>query len=161
MTSIAASEIEFSPPPYDLPYLQNLHRRLFCDIFAWAGELRTIDVSKQTTRFCRTDRIADEAARIFESMATAGWFESMPRADLVRVVAEHYGDLNMVHPFREGNGRAQRLLFEHLIVNAGYQISWEPVTEDEWLQANIDAVTCNYDGLSRVFEKCIGEPIGE
>lgn len=63
----------------------------------------------------------------------------------------------MIHPFREGNGRAQRLLFEHLIINAGYQISWEPITEAEWLKANIDAVTCDYSALAQVFEKCIGD----
>jgi len=44
------------------------------------------------------------------------------RSDLVVAVAELHGDLNSIHPFRDGNGRAQRILFEHLIINAGYQI---------------------------------------
>jgi len=44
------------------------------------------------------------------------------RPDLVVAVAELHGDLNIIHRFRDGNGRAQRILFEHLIINAGYQI---------------------------------------
>lgn len=48
----------------------------------------------------------------------------MARPDLVTAAAELYGDLNIIHPFREGNGRAQRILFEHLIINAGYQVDW-------------------------------------
>ena len=161
LTSIAASEIEFSSPPYDLAYLQGLHHHLFRDIYAWAGEIRTIDISKSDTRFCRTDRIIPEATKIFAAMAQLKWFEGMARPDLIQAIAEYYGDLNMVHPFREGNGRAQRFLFEHLIVNVGYQISWAPVTEGEWLQANIDAVECDYAGLIELFEKCIGAPIAE
>ncbi|MNT81573.1 putative adenosine monophosphate-protein transferase fic [compost metagenome] len=65
----------------------------------------------------------------------------------------------MIHPFRDGNGRAQRILFEHLIINAGYEISWWPVEEGEWLRANIEAVFCDYDALVRIFERCIGRSI--
>ncbi|WP_228723617.1 hypothetical protein [Pseudomonas tohonis] len=48
---------------------------------------------------------------------------------------------------------------EHLIVNAGYEISWWSVEADEWLRANIEAVFCDYRGLERIFERCIGGPI--
>jgi len=47
----------------------------------------------------------------------------------------------MIHPFREGNGRAQRILFEHIIINAGYEISWWTAEPGEWVLANVDAVT--------------------
>ncbi|WP_371580009.1 hypothetical protein [Metapseudomonas resinovorans] len=51
-----------------------------------------------------------------------------------------------------------RILFEHLIVNAGYEISWWPVEEGGWLQANVDAVVCDYGEWIRIFERCIGSP---
>lgn len=161
LTSIAASEIEFEPPPYSLEYLRALHRHLFRDVYHWAGALRTIDLSKGSTRFCTVDRIVPEAERVFQRLAQADWLEGVGRSVLVQALALHYGDLNMVHPFREGNGRAQRLLFEHLIINAGYQIDWWRVDEARWLQANIDAVTCDYQGLQAVFEACVGEPIAD
>jgi cell filamentation protein len=161
LTRIAASEIELSPPPYDLTYLQGLHRHLFQDVYDWAGEIRSIDISKGSTRFCKVDRIAAEAEKVLAELAKVDWLQGMNRPDLVKAAAMAYGDLNMVHPFREGNGRAQRLLFEHLIICAGRQIDWGSVTQQEWLQANVDAVVCDYTGLERIFDKSIGDLIGE
>ncbi|MNN21845.1 putative adenosine monophosphate-protein transferase fic [compost metagenome] len=100
-----------------------------------------------------------EAGKIFKAMAEDNWFEGMGRADLIAAVAEAYSDLNVVHPFREGNGRTQRILFEHLILNAGFEISWWGVEEDEWIYANIAAYNCNLEPMKQVFEKCIGQPI--
>ena len=52
LSQIAASEIDFELPPYNLAYLQQIHRHLFKDVYAWAGELRTVDIAKADTRFC-------------------------------------------------------------------------------------------------------------
>ncbi|WP_342242891.1 putative adenosine monophosphate-protein transferase Fic [Pseudomonas sp. OTU5201] len=159
LSEIAASEIEFAPPPYDLAALQSIHRQLFGDLYGWAGELRTLDISKGGTHFCNLTRVEPEANKIFAALDRANWLEGLERSDLAVAAAEHFGDLNMIHPFRDGNGRAQRILFEHLIVNAGYEISWWPVEEGEWLQANVDAVVCDYSALIRIFDRCIGPPI--
>jgi cell filamentation protein len=127
LSEVAAESIDFAPPPYDLPYLQNIHRQLFADLYDWAGELRTVDISKDDTHFCVTSRIEPEANKLFKALADANWFQDLDRTALINASAELFGDLNVVHPFREGNGRAQRILFEHIIVNAGYEISWWPV----------------------------------
>ena len=97
--------------------------------------------------------------QLFAALAQANWFQVLGRTQLINACAELFGDLNVVHPFREGNGRAQRILFEHIIVNAGYEISWWPVEAGEWIQANIDAVGCDYAGLVRVFERCVGRQL--
>ncbi|WP_426111940.1 putative adenosine monophosphate-protein transferase Fic [Pseudomonas sp. DSP3-2-2] len=159
LSEVAADAIEFAPPPYDLSYLQSVHRRLFADLYEWAGELRTVDISKDSTHFCTTSRIEPEAKKLFTHLAQANWFQGLDRSALVAASAELFGDLNVVHPFREGNGRAQRILFEHIIVNAGYEISWWAVDAQVWLQANIDAVVCDYKALTGVFERCVGQPI--
>lgn len=159
LTSLAASEIEFSPPPYHLAYLQSLHRHLFQDLYGWAGEIRTVDIAKDDTRFCIVSRIEAEAKKVFDRLARQDWLEHCERAELVIAVAEYYGDINMLHPFREGNGRVQRLMFEHLIINAGYQISWWEVEPEDWKQGNIDAVACDYGRLETIFDRCIGQPI--
>jgi cell filamentation protein len=160
LSEVAAESIDFAPPPYSLSYLQAIHRRLFSDLYDWAGELRTVDISKDDTHFCVTSRIEPEANKLFKVLADANWFQDLDRTNLINASAELFGDLNVVHPFREGNGRAQRILFEHIIVNAGYEISWWPVEPGEWIQANIDAVGCDYAGLVRVFERCVGQAIG-
>jgi cell filamentation protein len=159
LSEVAAESIDFAPPPYSLSYLQAIHRRLFSDLYDWAGELRTVDISKDDTHFCVTSRIEPEANKLFKVLADANWFQDLDRTNLINASAELFGDLNVVHPFREGNGRAQRILFEHIIVNAGYEISWWPVEPGEWIQANIDAVGCDYAGLVRVFERCVGQAI--
>lgn len=152
----AAVEIEFSTPPYNLDYLCSLHKALFRDIYQWAGDIRTIDLSKGTTRFCNVIRIVPEAVKLFQQLEQKNWFQGLARPDLVVALAEFYGDLNMVHPFREGNGRAQRLLFEHIVINAGYGIDWSAIEPAEWLQANIDAVVCDFRRMDAVFDACIG-----
>ena len=86
------------------------------------GELRTVDISKGGMHFCNVTRIEAESTKLFRRVASADWFEAVARSDLVVAVAELHGDLNSIHPFRDGNGRAQRILFEHLIINAGCQI---------------------------------------
>ncbi len=104
-------------------------------------------------------RIEPEAKKLFASFAQANWFIGLERIDMLNKIAEFFGDLNVVHPFREGNGRAQRVMFEHIIVNLGYEISWWAVEPGQWTQANIDAVVCDYRGLVQIFDRCIGPPI--
>lgn len=159
LTAIAADQIDFQLPPYDLAYLKGIHRQLFRDIYDWAGELRTVDISKGETRFCNFKRIEPGVDKLFETLSEADWLEGSDRGSLVTAAARYYGDLNIIHPFREGNGRAQRLLFEHLIINAGYQVDWWQAEPDEWLQANMDAVVCDYAALTDIFEKCTGDVI--
>ena len=74
----------------------------------------------------------------------------------LKSIAEFYAVLNIVHPFREGNGRAQRILFEHMIINCGYEIDWSLTNADEWLHANIAGYHCHYQPMYSIFEKCIG-----
>ena len=159
LSAVAAATIEFSPPPYNLASLQKIHRTLFSDLYDWAGELRTVGISKQDTRFCQPDFMEKEAGKIFKGMASANWFEGMSRSDLIVAVADAYSDLNVVHPFREGNGRTQRILFEHLVMNVGFEISWWGVENDEWLYANIAAYNCVLEPLQQVFNRCIGQQI--
>lgn len=159
-STLAADTIEFDLPPYDLPYLQRIHRTLFADLYDWAGELRSVDIAKPPTRFCTAPRIEPEANRLFRTLAAANWFEGMTREQLIPVVADFYGEVNMIHPFREGNGRAQRILFEHIVINVGFEISWWQVEEAEWIAANIAAAVAFDAGpLVRIFERCVGAQI--
>jgi len=106
LSTIAANEINFESPPYDLPYLCRIHRQLFGEIYDWAGEFRTVDISKGTTHFCNVLRIEPEANKLFRALANTNWFEGLNRLELVTAVAEFFGDLNMIHPFgKETDGR--------------------------------------------------------
>lgn len=159
LTAIAAEQIEFEPPPYDLAYLRRIHAVLFSDLYDWAGQLRTVAISKQATRFCQPEFMEKQAAVVFKRMEAAHWFEQMPRDELIVSIADEYSELNVVHPFRDGNGRAQRILFEHIVYNAGYDISWWAVEPEQWLNANVAAYHCDLRPLTAIFRRCIGAPI--
>ena len=126
---------------------------------ATAGEIRVVDVSKGQTRFCAATRIAPEADRIFAALTRAGSFLGLDRPELVRSSATLYDNLNVVHPFREGNGRTARLFFEHLILSCGFGISWLGIKSDEWIGACIAAYSGDGSRLEAIFGRCIGARI--
>lgn len=161
LTELAVEEIEFDAPPYDLDYFQSLHRQVFEDVYEWAGELRSIDMSKGTTRFCTCKRIAPEANKLFRQLADENYYEGYKREAFVAAIAEFYIEMNMVHPFREGNGRAQRLLFEHIIINAGFEFDLEGIAQQEWVAANIAGVSCDYEPMTALFDRCIGASLND
>lgn len=86
-SELAIMEIEFSPPPYDLRYWCALHQALFGDIYHWAGELRTIDISKGTTRFCNINRITPEANRLFNQLAQENYLVGLPYDSLILMLS--------------------------------------------------------------------------
>jgi cell filamentation protein len=157
ISRISSESIDFSPPPYNLNYLKSIHKTLFGDLYLWAGLTRTIGINKGDTMFCRPEYIQREADKIFSLLAKENYFQQLNIEIFIIKIAEFYGDLNIIHPFREGNGRSQRILFEHIIVNCGFQISWSSVTKEEWIQANINSVHCDYSLLEAIFSRCVSE----
>ncbi|MCE9733687.1 putative adenosine monophosphate-protein transferase Fic [Pectobacterium sp. IFB5596] len=155
LSELAVLDIEFEEPPYDLHYWCGLHGKIFGDLFDWAGEIRRIDISKGQTRFCTVSRIEIEANKIFTQLSNDDFLQGLERPALITQLAEYYSDLNVIHPFREGNGRSQRLLFEHMIINCGYGASFENIGVQEWLAANVAGYHGNTRPLADIFEKSI------
>lgn len=69
LSEIAAVSIDFDPPPYDLRYLQRIHRTLFADVYEWAGALRSVDIAKAGTPFCN---VTPDRGRGCEAFQSAG-----------------------------------------------------------------------------------------
>ena len=150
----AAETIEIEAPPFNLDYLCSLHRQLFDEVYEWAGDIRLVDISKGQTRFCIASRVVPEAEQLLRRFGMQE-LSGMSRTMCVRQVAEYYGELNMIHPFREGNGRTQRLFFEHRLLLSGYTVSWLGIGKEEWVTACIAAVSCDYAPLEGIFDRCI------
>ena len=161
LNEVAAMKLEFVLPPYSLATLKNVHHTLFEKIYAWAGEIRTLAISKGMTRFCSPEFIEREVAKEFLGMADAGWFEGYSRDRLVSSVAESYGNINVAHPFREGNGRTQRVVFEYIIFNAGYLVDWHSVDREGWIEACIQSYYGADQPLADIFDQCIGASLIE
>ena len=155
ITSITVRNIVFRPPPYSLEYMQNLHRQLFSDLYEWAGELRSVDVSKGGTRFCNCGRVIAESQKLFRNLEVENWLKNLSKEGFCNKLAEYYCEFNMIHPSREGNGRVQRLIFEHLSLSAGYDLEWGDIQQSEWIRANIDGVDVNYQPMSQIFRRIV------
>lgn len=124
---------------FDLAHLQQIHRRLLGDVYEWAGKLRTVDISKGTTRFASHEQIASYALRITRPLARDQRLQGLS-PDAFSDRAGHYlGEINVLHPFREGNGRSIRESIGQLARDAGYGIDWQVIRREEMAQASIAA----------------------
>jgi len=153
--SLREVEIEKEQPSeaFTFDYYLNLHRRLFGDVYDWAGKLRSIDFSKKGTIFCSADELASVGAAIFDRLQRMHELRGLPRDRFTRELAALYHDLNMLHPFREGNGRVQRLFFTLLIRRAGYAISFADCDTDALMAATIYAAQGVMDYLYQFFDR--------
>jgi cell filamentation protein len=108
VSALRMTELEVSPLPglFDLAHLCRFHKAIFGDLYDWAGTLRTVEVSKGPAPFCLVAHLDRYAATIFETLQNAEL--SGDRATAATQLALHLSDINALHPFREGNGRAQR-----------------------------------------------------
>lgn len=122
---------------FDRAHYQSIHHHLFQDVYAWAGERRTVDTSKGGNLFCLNGYIDRELDKLLLAWSgdPADWCQTP--GQFADDVAELLGELNAIHMFREGNGRAQ-LAFVHLLGQAaGSPFDLSLVQRDSFLPAMI------------------------
>jgi cell filamentation protein, protein adenylyltransferase len=126
ITHAALILLDESPvsPTYDLPHLQEIHKRIFGDIYKWAGQIRTVAIAKGAT-FCLPQYIDSSAAVIFRQLHDEDCLRGLRRDAFVGRLAHYLGEVNALHPFREGNGRTQRAFLGQLARNAGFMLAWQ------------------------------------
>jgi cell filamentation protein len=134
-------------PTYDLLHLCEVHRRTFADIYHWAGQVRTVAIAKGSM-FCLPQFIEPAAAEIFRQLRQEDFLRGLARDNFVDRITHYLGEVNAVHPFREGNGRAQRAFFEQLAADAGYALGWQRLDGDRNVAAS-DAIMRGRPGPMR------------
>jgi len=155
ITAYSLKYIQYQKPPYNLLYLQTLHKQLFSELYEWAGELRTVNIFKGDTTFCYYDYLESASSDLFRKLEQEQWLKGLNTDSFCEKLAEYYCEFNILHPFREGNGRVQRLFFEHLSLYNGYVLDWNVITHtDEWIQANIDGVI-DYVPMENIFKRIL------
>ena len=124
---------------FDLDHLKAIHKHLFGDVYAWAGELRDIDLAKGDSYFANHMHIVSAARPIFAKLATEGYLTGLDTAAFSERAAYYLGEINVLHPFREGNGRTQREFINHLAYKNGLSIAWDTITQEDMIQASIES----------------------
>lgn len=109
---------------YDLSHLCAVNRKIFGDIYDWAGQVRTVAISKGSL-FCLPQYIEPSAAEIFRQLRHENFLRSLERDAFLDRLTYYLGEVNAIHPFREGNGRTQRAFFEQLADDAGFTLAWQ------------------------------------
>jgi cell filamentation protein len=104
IVGVKSLQYELAPFPEELDfnYYKRVYRFLFDELYDWAGQLRTINMSKQHTQFCPVQDISDLGERIFSRLASMQYFRRLKREDFVRELADLFTSINYLHPFREG-----------------------------------------------------------
>lgn len=122
---------------FDSDHLRHLHYFLFQDVYAWAGKFRTVPIVKGSSFFARPEHIGPELQKLLVQLAGEQFLQRKDARTFCERAAHYFGEINALHPFREGNGRAQREFIRELAVEAGYDIAWDLVTHDEMLNASV------------------------
>ncbi len=144
-------------PSYDLRHLCAIHRRIFGDIYDWAGQLRTVAIAKGTW-FCLPQYIESAAAEVFRALHGENLLRGLSRDKFTDRLTYYLGEVNAVHPFREGNGRAQRAFFAQLASDAGFVLDWQHLDADRNIAASAAIMHGDPALMRKMLDELIREP---
>lgn len=135
-------------------HLCNIHRKLLGDVYSFAGHFRREDIAKGPIRFVTYSQIKEKLRRLLGQLQQEKWLENVPFEAFAARSAYYMAELNYIHPFREGNGRAIREFMRLLFLHNGYVVQWDAVDVEALLNAMIDSV---YDTahLEQILKQCL------
>ena len=124
---------------------------MFGDVYEWAGKLRHVDIAKGN-QFCLAMNLDTYGSNLFKKLEQEHYLidsiDNVPHR-----LAYYLSEINVLHPFREGNGRTQRLFVEYLASVAGYKVDFSQVSAEEMIIASADSFACDYESINRMFEQ--------
>ena len=124
---------------FDKNHLINIHKYLFEDVYDFAGKYRKENITKENFRFSEYYYIEDNIDYVFNKIKIDE-LKKLSFDELIKKLSEIMTDLNVLHPFREGNGRATREFVRELLNELGYDIKWFKIDYNDILNASIKAV---------------------
>jgi cell filamentation protein len=159
ITHAALILLDESPvsPSYDLPHLQEIHKQIFGDIYEWAGQIRTVAIAKGAM-FCLPQYLESSAAiifREFRELHDEDCLRGLRRDMFVGRLAYYLGEVNALHPFREGNGRAQRAFFAQLARDAGFTIAWQHLDAARNVEASVAIMRGDPEPMRKMLEAVV------
>lgn len=132
-----------------------IHKEIFEPLFDWAGEYRTINLSKKGTLFADYKTISELLRKCLKRMRDMDYFRGLDFNAFVDEIVDIYCSTNFIHPFREGNGRTQRVFITQLIRYNGYEIKFADIDSDYLMLATIKSAQGVTDYLKNIFREHI------
>lgn len=124
---------------FDIQHLKAIHKTLFQDVYDWAGQFRTVNISKGGNLFGSAQFIDMALDGILNRLPRESFLQNLDRESFAERCGWYFGEINAIHPFREGNGRTQREFLRQLAAQAGYALDWRRVDRDTMTAASRDS----------------------
>lgn len=138
---------------FDLKHLQEIHKHIFKDIYEFAGHIREENIAKGFV-FASYPYIKDQFHELHLALKKDNYLKNLDVNAFSDKAADYMAEINVLHPFREGNGRATREYIRTLGFQAGYELDFSRVGKDRFLEASIKS-TNNPKDLANVINDCI------
>ncbi len=135
-------------------HLMNIHKYIFEDIYPFAGKIRREQISKADTMFYPPNLIDRELDKVFAKIKEKNMLKETDEEKVFDNLAYVMAELNIIHPFREGNGRSIREFIRLMAKRMGYELNWGNVDKEELLEASILSVD-NYKVLIGILNACV------
>ena len=143
---------------FSFTHLKRIHKYIFQDLYDWAGKVRTVNISKGSSEFCLVQNIESYAESIFSVFFEDCYSVRNDREKFIEIFTSHYGDMNALHPFREGNGRTQREFARELCLKCGYVFDLSKTSHSQMLEASVlSFMKMDNSKLLQIFERAIFE----
>ena len=157
VTNKTADILNETAEDFGLDYLIHIHKVLFEGIYDFAGKIRTVDISKPdaASPFAYVQFIDTESNRIFDDLKKKNYLNELDQKNFIEEVTKLAVELNALHPFRDGNGRAIRLYLIMLTDHAGYLLDYSQVSATELIDADIRAFEGDVEKLLQVYRKTV------
>lgn len=139
---------------FDTQHLIDIHTYLFEDIYPFAGKFRNENIAKGVFRFAEFEYIEPELERLLNELKSENYLEGLSKEDLTQRLAYYLSELNVLHPFREGNGRTIREFIRELALKNGYVLNLSNVSPSDFLKASIKSIVDTTD-LSNLIAACL------
>jgi len=125
---------------FDKKHFLGLHKFLFGKLYSFAGEIRKEDIYKGETMFCSWQYVDEQLDNVFKQKIKLEKNLKGTKEDIVNYLVYLITELNIIHPFREGNGRTIREFIRILAKKYGYETNWQNLEKNELLDAMILSV---------------------
>lgn len=139
---------------FNIEHLKSIHKYLFEDIYPFAGEFRTENIAKGEFRFAQFEYIETELESLLNKLKKEEYLQGLNKKDLATKLAYYLAELNVLHPFREGNGRTNREFIRQLALKNGYQLDLKKVKAEEILEASIESIV-DTRKLEEIIYECL------
>jgi cell filamentation protein len=161
LTELRIRELELNglPAASGFEIVKATHHAIFQDVYPFAGIPRTTPLGKPeyegmpTNYFLPPRRIEAEGNRLFDYLDSKNRLKGLDTAQFSQQLAGAFGVLSYIHPFREGNGRTQRMVWQHIAREAGHDLSFEGISKERMASVSIDSLKGNNASLQRMFEE--------